>query len=136
VARLLLRGIERGQYHLPSADLGQNLLVSGMTSLRWELLLACCIMSHAAVCLTCTCCVIRRDIPHAHTLGPTAVCFLLAPDVLCSPKRYPLLVHVLLGPILPLVTSLFGWLADSAAAKHNKLHGMPPRRQEAAGDVR
>lgn len=34
VARLLLRGIERGQYHLPSADLGQNLLVSGMTSLR------------------------------------------------------------------------------------------------------
>jgi hypothetical protein len=35
VARLLLRGIEQGKYHLPSADFGQNLLVSGMTSLRY-----------------------------------------------------------------------------------------------------
>ncbi|EFN56464.1 hypothetical protein CHLNCDRAFT_57682 [Chlorella variabilis] len=78
VARLLLRGIERGQYHLPSADLGQNLLVSGMTSL--------------------------------------------------SPKRFPLLVQVLLGPILPLATSVFGWIADRAATKHNTAHGMPPRR--------
>ena len=34
VASLLLHGIEQGKYHLPSADLGQNLLVSGMTSLR------------------------------------------------------------------------------------------------------
>ena len=35
VARALLRGVEAGQYHLPSPDLGQNLLVAGMTSLRW-----------------------------------------------------------------------------------------------------
>lgn len=34
VAASLLRGIEAGAYHLPSPDLGQNLLVSGMTSLR------------------------------------------------------------------------------------------------------
>ena len=37
VARVLLRGIEAGVYHLPSPDLGQNLLVSAMTSLRWAL---------------------------------------------------------------------------------------------------
>lgn len=36
VARLLLRGVEAGKYHLPSADVGQNLLVAGMTSLRCE----------------------------------------------------------------------------------------------------
>lgn len=34
VARALLRGVERGAYHLPSPDLGQNMLVAGMTSLR------------------------------------------------------------------------------------------------------
>ncbi|KAI3426470.1 hypothetical protein D9Q98_008837 [Chlorella vulgaris] len=79
VARLLLRGIEQGKYHLPSADLGQNLLVSGMTSL--------------------------------------------------SPKRFPLLVHVLLGPILPIATSVFGWIANSTATKYNKAHGMPQRPQ-------
>ena len=34
VAQALLGGIERGDYHLPSPDLGQNLLVSAMTGLR------------------------------------------------------------------------------------------------------
>ena len=34
VAKALLGGIERGQYHLPSPDLGQNLLVAAMTGLR------------------------------------------------------------------------------------------------------
>ena len=38
MARALLRGIEAGQYHLPSPDFGQNLLVAGMTSLRWATL--------------------------------------------------------------------------------------------------
>lgn len=34
VAKALVGGIERGDYHLPSPDLGQNLLVSAMTGLR------------------------------------------------------------------------------------------------------
>ncbi len=36
VAKALLGGIERGDYHLPSPDLGQNLLVSAMTGLRYR----------------------------------------------------------------------------------------------------
>ncbi|KAI7846394.1 hypothetical protein COHA_000105 [Chlorella ohadii] len=77
VAQALLGGIERGDYHLPSPDLGQNLLVSAMTGL--------------------------------------------------SPKRFWLPLQVLLGPILPLATSLFGWIGDRAARRHNAAHGMPPR---------
>lgn len=45
----------------------------------------------------------------------------------CSPKRFWLPLQVLLGPILPPVTSLFGWIADRAARRHNAAHGMPPR---------
>lgn len=50
----------------------------------------------------------------------------------CSPKRFLLPLHVLLGPFLPLVSSLFGWIADSTARKHNKTHGMPPRAGSAS----
>ncbi|KAL4449376.1 hypothetical protein ABPG77_007020 [Micractinium sp. CCAP 211/92] len=82
VARCLLGGIERGAYHLPTPDLGLNMLVANMTAL--------------------------------------------------SPKRFFLPFQVLLGPILPLASSLFGWIADSAARKHNKAHGMPPRAGGAA----
>ncbi|KAL4448139.1 hypothetical protein ABPG75_005358 [Micractinium tetrahymenae] len=83
VARCLLGGIERGAYHLPTPDLGLNMLVASMTSL--------------------------------------------------SPKRFFLPFQVLLGPILPLASALFGWIADRTARKHNKAHGMPPRAGTAAG---
>lgn len=52
----------------------------------------------------------------------------------CSPKRFFLPLQVLLGPILPLASSLFGWIADSTARNHNKAHGMPPRAGSAAGE--
>ncbi|PRW45034.1 short-chain dehydrogenase [Chlorella sorokiniana] len=77
VAKALLGGIEAGNYHLPSPDFGQNLLVSSMTGL--------------------------------------------------SPKRFWLPLEMLLGPFMPLITSLFGWIADRAARRHNEAHGMPPR---------
>lgn len=44
-----------------------------------------------------------------------------------SPKRFWLPLQMLLGPILPPITSLFGWIGDRAARRHNQAHGMPPR---------
>lgn len=109
VAGLLLRGIERGKYHLPSADFGQNLLVSGMTSLR------------------CRCVAARMNAAFAAALHHKSI---LMP---CSPKRFPLAIHVLLGPILPLATSVFGWIADRTATRHNRVHGMPPGKPASSG---
>lgn len=51
---------------------------------------------------------------------------------LCSPKRYWLPLQMLLGPILPAATSVFTWLADRTARRHNEQHGMPPRPVGAA----
>jgi hypothetical protein len=157
VARLLLRGIEQGKYHLPSADLGQNLLVSGMTSLRR----VCAVQRRAAGCVGSN--VGGRsgleDCPmegcsagpaphisqglcvsglceHEHIRLFSCSCLVLMSGAAdrtfppsCSPKRFPLLVHVLLGPILPIATSVFGWIANSTATKYNKTHGMPQRPQ-------
>lgn len=44
-----------------------------------------------------------------------------------SPKRFPLPLHVLVGPILPLVTSVFTWLGDRAARRYNGQHGLQSR---------
>ncbi|PSC70985.1 short-chain dehydrogenase [Micractinium conductrix] len=78
VAGVLVGGIDAGAYHLPSPDVGQNLLVALMTGL--------------------------------------------------SPKRFWLPVHVVLGPVMPLVSSVFAWVADRAARRHNQEHGMPPSK--------
>jgi len=44
----------------------------------------------------------------------------------CSPKRFFIPLHVLLGPFMPLITSVFGWIADRAARKHNEAQPMVP----------
>lgn len=156
VARLLLRGIEQGKYHLPSADLGQNLLVSGMTSLRR----VCAVQRRAGGCvgfhvggagvagqrmegcpagsaphISQGLCV-SGLCEHEHIRLFSCSCLVLMSGAAdrtvlpsCSPKRFPLLVHVLLGPILPIATSIFGWIANSTATKYNKAHGMPQRPQ-------
>ena len=130
----MLRGIEAGQYHLPSPDLGQNLLVAGMTSLRWATPLGKHWVGLAGVQVRETCPAnasaplpnpVLAHQPHLHPSPPL-------PCPLRSPKRFLLLLHVLMGPILPLVTSVYAWLMDRAAAKHNAAHGMPPRPAAAA----
>ena len=55
------------------------------------------------------------------------------PVRVCSPRRFPLLVQVVLGPFLPLVTAVFTWLMDRGAREYNKAHGPPGLRLPAAG---
>ena len=63
----------------------------------------------------------------AHRLGPSP-----RPAHARSPKRFWLPLHCVLGPLMPLVTSVFGWIGDRAAARHNRAHGMPPQASAAA----
>lgn len=44
-----------------------------------------------------------------------------------SPKSLPLLLGMLLAPILQVISSVVGWLADRAARKCNEKAGYPPR---------
>jgi len=43
-----------------------------------------------------------------------------------SPKSIPAAIGVFLAPMLQVVTSVFGGIADRAAAKYNTQHGYPP----------
>ena len=135
---MLLAGIEAGAYHLPSPDLGQNLLVSGMTSLRcgawagwWRRCGTSCTLQR---CRRPSSALGRNlhwgpplhrspRMQHRRTATPSPPSL----SALSSPKRFWLPLQVLLGPILPLATSVFTWLGDRAARKHNQQHGMPPR---------
>ena len=78
----MVRGLERGRYHLTANDVGQQLLIGTMAGL--------------------------------------------------SPRLLPLALHMLLGPLIPLVLAVFGWMADRAARRHNMEHGPPVAGQGAA----
>jgi hypothetical protein len=65
VAEQIVKGVERGEYHLPSPDFGQNLMVTTSAAL--------------------------------------------------TPRRYHLLLEMLMAPFVVLALRVFGWLTDRAA---------------------
>ena len=67
----IIKGMDSGGYHIPTPDLGSNIMISST-------------MSNV------------------------------------TPRMYPLIVEVIIGPFVPLVTAIFGYLVDRIVRRERK----------------